>query len=347
MNLRYSTFCILLLLSIQFSLIAQIPEGYYKTAIGKKEAELKTTIFNIISKHSILEYYSSSTSFLSTDWNPNGYFWDMYSNNKKTYWSGLNREHNLPKSWWSTSPETTIAYSDLHNLYPSDATANTAKSNYPLGIVSGIPTFSNGVVKVGSNSYPGYSGTVFEPANEYKGDFARDYMYMVTCYEDYSGNWRSLGTSSMLNGNTYPVFKTYAINLLMEWHRNDPVSEKEINRNNAVYNLQKNRNPFIDFPVLAEYLWGKYIGEFWSGTSDNPVDENFYLQFLPSEKALFVSLTKPETANYILYSSAGIVIQKGIVGVDTKIELTSLQKGLYVIVVYSEYQRLTSKFIIW
>ncbi len=111
------------------------------------------------------------------------------------------------------------------------------------------PSFTNGVVKVGKSAYPGYSGTVFEPANEYKGDFARCYMYMVTCYEDYATRWTSTGTSSMLGNNTYPTFKPYAINLLMEWHRNDPVSSKEINRNNAVDNIQRNRNPFIDFPV--------------------------------------------------------------------------------------------------
>jgi len=252
-------------------LFAQAPAGYYNTAVGKKDAELKTALHTIIKDHTMLEYYSSSTSFQKTDWHPDGYFWDMYSNNKRTRWSGMNREHNLPKSWWSTNPETTIAYTDLHNLYPSDATANTAKSNYPLGVVGGTPTFSNGVVKVGSNSYPGYSGTVFEPANEYKGDFARDYMYVVTCYEDYANNWRSLGTASMLyNGVTYPVFRPYAVNLLLEWSRNDPVSDKEINRNNAVYELQGNRNPFIDFPSLTEYIWGKYKGESWPGDDSQP-----------------------------------------------------------------------------
>ena len=279
----YLTICLFLAAFLQ----AQIPAGYYKDAAGKKTAELKTELHNIIRKHIVLEYYASSSYFRTTDWHSDGYYWDMYSNYKRTVWSGMNREHSLPKSWWSTAPETTEAYSDLHNLYPSDATANSAKSNYSIGEVAGTPEYSNGVVKVGANGFPGYSGTVFEPADEYKGDFARDYMYVVTCYQDYANNWRSTGTQSMLlGGSTYPVFKPWAINLLLKWIRQDPVSSKEINRNNAVYSLQNNRNPFIDHPELAEYIWGKYSGEMW-------LDDGT----LPEEEVAFVLATEPGKLN--------------------------------------------------
>jgi len=226
-NLFKYRFLLFLLLSIAVFAHATIPSDYYKNAEGKKDAELKTALFMIIRPHTQLEYYASSTYFKTTDWNPAGYFWDMYSSFQRGSWTGMNREHNLPKSWWSDAPETTVAYSDLHNLYPSDATANSAKSNYPPGEV-GTTTFDNGVFKVGTNTFSGYIGTVFEPDDQYKGDFARDYMYVVTCYEDYSANWRSLGTSSMLQRNIYPVFNTYAVNLLLKWHRNDPVSGKFI-----------------------------------------------------------------------------------------------------------------------
>ncbi|MDD3078841.1 MAG: endonuclease [Paludibacter sp.] len=223
---KYISVVLLVISSVSY---AEIPEDYYNTAVGKSGAELKTALFNIIHPHTMLEYYSSSTSFRTTDWHPatsempNGYFWDMYSNFKRTSWSDMNREHCLPKSWFGISSDEVNSApiaTDLHNLYPSDATANSRKNNYPLGIVLDDPE-SNGVIKVGSNTYPGYTGTVFEPADEYKGDFARDYMYMVTCYEDYANTWQSLGTSSMLiKGSTYPVFKQYSINLLMEWSRN-------------------------------------------------------------------------------------------------------------------------------
>lgn len=338
----------LLLLSICV-LHAQIPAGYYNNATGKKGAALKTALYQIIRPHTVLEYYSSSTSFLKTDWNPEGYIWDMYSNYKRTYWTGMNREHSLPKSWWSSSPETTVAYSDLHNLYPSDATANMAKSNFPLGVVTGTPSFTNGVVKVGTNSYPGYTGEVFEPANEYKGDFARDYMYIVTCYEEYANNWRSTGTTSMLlNGSTYPVFRPYAINLLLEWCRNDPVSEKEIVRNNEVYKLQGNRNPYIDFPALSEYVWGKYVNEKWEGDESVPdIENNFYLNYNRENNTLFVKVSKPQSAAYYIYSVTGVLmLHSDTIAGDQMIDVSALGKGIYIIKLYTGTKRISAKFVI-
>lgn len=348
--LKYKLSAILLLLSYSI-LLAQIPAGYYDSAVGKKGAELKTAFHLAIKDHIVLEYYGSSTSFLTTDWHPGGYFWDMYSNNKRTSWSGsyLNREHNMPKSWWSTAPENTVAYTDLHNLYPSDATANTEKSNYPLGVVDGSPTFSNGVVKVGKNSFPGYTGVVFEPANEYKGDFARDYMYMVTSYEDYANNWRSLGTSSMLYaGAKYPVFKPYAVSLLLEWCKNDPVSEKEINRNNAVYKLQGNRNPFVDFPALSEYIWGKYIDEIWDGVGLMPdIDKTLIISYLLNDKKIFVKVNISDSSFYQIFSIEGkILITGNDIDAESKIDVSSLENGLYILKIYNANTRATAKFVV-
>jgi len=343
-KLLFSFLLLIFLIKIQ----AQIPSGYYNNAVGKKDADLKTSLSNIINVHTQLEYYASSTYFKTTDWNPEGYFWDMYSNYKRASWSGMNREHSLPKSWWSSSPETTVAYSDLHNLYPSDADANMAKSNYPLGEVTGTPDFTNNVVKVGTNRVTGYNGIVFEPADEYKGDFARDYMYIVTCYQSYSNDWRSLGTSSMLLKNTYPVFNQYAISLLMKWHRNDPVSDKEINRNNAVYSFQNNRNPFIDFPVLAEYIWGEYAGKDWDGLGIDPEkDGPFYINYNPDTKALFVNATPEKAISYSVYTIGGILQLSGKINEDKIIDVSSVQKGMYLIVVYTNTTRKVGKFLVW
>lgn len=337
-----------------YAITAQVPANYYEKAIGKQGAELKTALHDIIRPHTILEYYTSSTYFRTTDWHPDGYFWDMYSSYKRPYWSGMNREHNLPKSWWSANPESTDAYSDLHNLYPSDADANSAKLNYPLGVVNSSPTYSNGVVKVGTNTYSGYAGTVFEPANEYKGDFARDYMYVVTCYEDYASYWRSTGLSSMLQRNTYPVLSPYAIKLLLEWHRADPVSQKEINRNNAVYNLQNNRNPFIDHPLLAEYIWGKFTAEIWDGTNDEPeTNTPLIYSYSPTKHTVFVKLKKPSKASYAIYSLSGTLKQSG--NMDTSSEITlkdqntnnEYEKGVYILSVYAGARRKTVKLIIY
>ena len=173
----------------------------------------------------------------------------------------MNIEHSVPKSWWgdaydeTATPLTRFKYDgsyDLHHLTPSDTAANTAKSNYPLGEVDS-PLFDNGVTKVGTGQANGRATNLFEPADEYKGDFARMYLYFVTCYQDYS--WKS-SALSMFAQNSYPTLNAYGQSLLLKWHRQDPVSQKEIDRNNAVYSFQGNRNPFIDYPNMVEYIWG-------------------------------------------------------------------------------------------
>jgi endonuclease I len=226
------------------------PNGYYNTINGKKAQALKTALSTLLLNHTVQEYSSLWTFFKSTDVRPDGTIWDMYSSTiRKDTW-GMNREHSFPKSWWGG--DVNMAYTDINHLYPADGDANMAKSNYPLGVV-GTPSFNNGVTKVGNNTFPGYSNDafVFEPGDEYKGDFARTYFYIVTCYQDY--NWKY---TYMVDQNVYPTLKTWARNLLLQWHRQDPVSEKELNRNEAVFKIQNNRNPFIDYPQLVEYIWG-------------------------------------------------------------------------------------------
>ncbi|MBP7151139.1 MAG: endonuclease [Paludibacteraceae bacterium] len=339
-----------------FSLSAEIPEGYYQSAEGKTGAELKTALHNIIRQHIILNYDTSTyvwwyTYFKATDWHPDGYFWDMYSNNKRSTYNGnlMNREHCMPRSWWGTSSNysTFDANGDLVNLSPSDAEANTAKSNYPLGVVGSSVIYTNGVVKVGNNTYTGYNGVVFEPADQYKGDFARTYMYMVTCYEDYQSYWRGTGTSSMLDRNTYPVFKQWAIKMLLEWSRNDPVSDKETNRNDGINIIQENRNPFIDHPELAEYIWGLHKGEVWNGTAgDNDLNVIFSVHPNPASTVVSVDLNKPESSYYCIYDLSGISLKSGSFPSDGKLDVTELQNGLYLLVVYYENQRKTIKLMI-
>ncbi len=261
--MRNQSFLFVVFFCFSFSLLAQAPSGYYDAADGKSGAQLKTCMSQIIHNYVSADYdgftavYWGNVYYKNTDWNSGGYFWDMYSNEQRTTYNSslMSREHCLPRSWWEVGGDYGTANSDLHNLYPSDYTANSKKSNYPLGQVGTI-SWTNNVVKLGDNTYSGYSGTVFEPADEYKGDFARTYFYMVTCHEDYANRWTSEATSTMLDNNSYPVFKTWALNMLLEWARQDPVSQKEIDRNNAVYAIQQNRNPFIDFPDLFEYIWG-------------------------------------------------------------------------------------------
>ena len=354
-NVRF-TFSLFVFSLCVFGVLAQEPTGYYSAAEGKNKAELKTALHNIIKSHKALEYYSSSTSFRSTDWHPatstypSGYFWDMYSNYKRTSWTGMNREHSMPKSWFGISSgeeNSEPIGTDLHNLYPSDANANSAKSNFALGEATSSSVLPNTIIKVGPNTFPGYNGTVFEPANEYKGDFARTYMYMVTCYENYATVWQSTGTSSMLYNNTYPTLKPYAVSLLLKWNANDPVSEKEIVRNNAVYALQQNRNPFIDHPELAEFIWGSRKSEVWTLDVGLPENETFFVVTYDKQTdEISVKINKPQLATYFIQTINGVILQSDKFTSSGTASVAGLQSGMYLLTVYTGTKRKIGKFLV-
>ncbi len=261
------------LLFAAFIANADIPNGYYNSAYNLSKADLKTALHKIINPHQQVSSYSALPDyFKKTDVRPNtSYWWDMYCNLDVDisirFGTYMNREHSLPKSWWG-GDENIPAYVDLNHLYPGEAKANQAKSNYPLGVVTGTPSFDNGVSTIGTGVNSGGAAKVFEPANEYKGDFARTYFYMVTCYQNM--NWKT--TWQVANG-TYPSLQQWAIELLLKWHREDPVSQKEQLRNEAVYKIQNNRNPFIDYPDLAEHIWGNKMNIAWNPSSSTTPTE--------------------------------------------------------------------------
>ncbi len=246
---------------------AQVPDGYYDNALNKSGYELKRALWQCIFRHEQLSYAELWTAFGETDVDGDGYIIDMYndcqfefqedqcgsgsSGNEQDQCVCYNREHSMPKSWFDDGYPM---YTDLFHLYPVSGYVNSRRSNYPFGEVKeGRATFtSTAGSQLGTCGYPGYGKTVFEPVDEYKGDFARTYFYMATCYQEKVANWKS----DMLAGNNQQTFTDWAKNMLLEWHEQDPVSEKEIARNNAVYEIQGNRNPFIDYPELAEKIWG-------------------------------------------------------------------------------------------
>lgn len=261
---RYISLWTLLCALIQ--LWAQAPAGYYNAADGKQGRQLKTALFQIITAHTERSYADLWTDMQQTDAREDGKVWDMYSattnytfvNDQCGNYSGegscYNREHSFPKSWFN---DASPMYTDLFHLYPTDGKVNGMRGNHPFGETA-RPTYTsnNGFSKLGPSSVSGYSGTVFEPADEYKGDFARSYFYMATCYEDRIAGWNS----DMLAGNSYPAYKQWAVDMLLRWAAEDPVSEKEIRRNNTVYGIQHNRNPYIDFPGIEQYVWGDKTG---------------------------------------------------------------------------------------
>lgn len=254
---------LLTLQSVLFQLFAQIPSGYYSAADGYCGASLKTALYKVINAHTALSYDALWNAFKTTDKRADGKVWDMYSSSTNFVFGAdqagqyskegdvYNREHSFPKSWFN---DARPMYTDLFHLYPTDGYVNGRRSNYPFGETDS-PTYTSngGFSKLGPSSTPGYNGIVFEPADEYKGDFARTYFYMATCYENQIAKW----SSPMLAGNAYPAYTDWAVTMLLRWAEEDPVSQKEIDRNNEVYKLQKNRNPFIDYPGLEEYIWGE------------------------------------------------------------------------------------------
>ena len=257
--------------------------AYYKNADGKKGEALKTALCGIIYNREEQSYNSLLEAFKTTDLRSDGTLWDMYSNitnydpdsngGNNSEGAGFNREHSFPSSWFN---DKAPMYTDLHHIYPADAYVNNRRSNYPFGETTGNTYKSaNDFSKVGTCTYSGYSGTVFEPNDEYKGDFARTYFYMVTCYEEKLPDWytNNSASRSTLDGTTYPGLAAWQLAMLLKWAKDDPVSEKETARNNAIYSIQKNRNPFIDYPGLEQYIWGTMTEDAFS--YDNYVGPTF------------------------------------------------------------------------
>lgn len=273
-----------MLLSVVFTLSATIPTGYYNSVEGSTSAALKTQLASIISAGAVDKGYDGLYTIYQTSDNlPNGKVWDMYSvkadgtanyyfthnSDKCGSYSGegdcYNREHTFCDSWLGkASPQR----SDAHHLIPTDGYVNNQRSSFPHGKVGSASWTSSNGSKLGSSAAStGYSGTVFEPIDEFKGDFARMYFYVATRYESKIAGWVGNGSAGeILAGNAYPAYKTWFYTLMLQWNAQDPVSAKEIARNEAIYTVQKNRNPYIDHPELADYIWGAKKGQSWSST---------------------------------------------------------------------------------
>ncbi len=259
------------LLLFAFLLAAQPPAGYYSSATGTGET-LKTQLHNIINNHTVVSYNSIWTHFQSTDAKSNGKVWDVYSATDYTFGSNecgtinnegdcYNREHSFPASWFGG--EQSPMYTDVFAVFPSDGYVNNIRSNYPFAAVGTATYTSTNGSRRGNSVTTGYAGTVFEPADEFKGDFARMLFYMATRYEDVVSGWQANDAQAavIMNNNSFPVYKQWYLDMLGEWHVNDPVSQKEIDRNNAVYGIQGNRNPFIDHPEYVFRVWGVGLAE--------------------------------------------------------------------------------------
>ena len=294
---------------------AQIPSGYYNTATGTGY-NLKTQLYNIIKDHTNNGYAGLYTTYLTSDvdnfYENDGTILDMYSENPSgtdpyTYTTGTtqrcgtysvegdcyNREHIIPQSVFN---EQSPMVADAHFITPTDGKVNGIRSNYPHGTVSSVTYTSQNGSKLGSSSVSGYSGTVFEPVNAFKGDIARMYFYFATRYE----NTVSSYSYPMFDGSGNKVFTTAFLNVLLAWHAQDPVSAREIARNNAIYARQNNRNPYIDHP--------EYVNQIWGGT---PHSVDTQAPYTPSSLA-----STSKTANSITVAWKASTDNVGVTGYD-------------------------------
>lgn len=248
--------------------VAQIPADYYASATGKKGDALLLELHSIISRnYNSIDYGSLEPYYAKTDLDSTGHIWDMYSLcgfstddancSQKKVCDCWNKEHSIPQSWFN---EARPMKSDLFHVVPTDARVNNFRGNMPYGETSTtakVDGAAKALGHIGTSNFSGYSGKVYEPDDEYKGDFARIYFYMATRYSDKNFTQSGDAGKVFTYSGGRAGLTSYAINLFLKWHRQDPVSKKEINRNNAVYGIQKNRNPFVDYPYMVEYIWGK------------------------------------------------------------------------------------------
>lgn len=264
--------------------------AYYKDVDGKAGKTLFDQVHTIAKVgYQSLGYDGLWSAYSETDLRADGTIWDMYSDCEFTLKGGkcgsyknecdcYNREHSIPKSWFGGAKSGPGC--DIFHLVPTDGKVNGMRSNYPFGEVSTASYTSRNGSKLGTArsititgqtvvSNSGFtatcSGKVFEPVDEYKGDFARAYFAtMIKWAGDYqaftSGNGSVTFSGNYTASGNFGLSK-YGVALLLKWHRQDPVSQKEIDRNNGIQKTQGNRNPFIDYPYLVEYIWGKHAGE--------------------------------------------------------------------------------------
>ncbi len=350
----YSVTLVLIINFYSFVSFAQIPPGYYDNAEGLTGYTLKTALFNIIKNHqdqgysALWDFYKDADIMppeLTNSGTSTNRIWDIYSfnpngNNPYEFVAGsdqcgsysgegdcYNREHTFPKSWFNNAAPMK---NDAVHILPTDGYVNGRRSNWPYSEVNNTTWVSENGSKLGHSKVPGYSGTAFEPIDEFKGDLARIYFYMATRYQNKIANWESNSSNAdaVLDGTSDHVFEDWYLNLMVKWSNEDPVSAKEINRNNEIYQFQHNRNPFVDHP--------EYIISIWVDPTSvkNPLALNLSVFPNPVSENLHVNYSGNDKLHFYVYNITGQKVMDGdLTGKENTLSFTSLNKGLFILMI--------------
>lgn len=339
------------------TLVAAPPAAYYTSAEGETGSDLRAALHTIIKNPSVLSYAGLWDFYKTADVKSNGKIWDMYStctftpgNNQCGNYSKVcdcyNREHSIPKSWFG---DRTPMYSDAFHLYPTDGYVNGHRSNWPFGeCANGVTKGPEQLGKLGASTFSGYAsiGTVFEPVDEYKGDFARTYFYMSTCYAGTNFNYTNEGITTFTSTTDLTA---YAIALYLKWHREDPVSEKELNRVEAVANAQNNRNPFIDYPELAEYIWGTHKGDLWYTNStavEHVTFANLQVYPNPAKDVMTISADGLGDFTYQIFDISGQLLGDGVAKSGSLVPINQLSGGVYLLKIDADGKKQMVKLVV-
>ena len=323
------------------------PSGYYDSLNGLSDGDLEQALQDIVANPALVrgQTYRDVIDILEeADQNPenSNQVWLVYTEVGKPKLDfqttsdntgKWNREHTFPRSlagynsidlddigdgkdiWWTTTADSLRhGNSDAHALRAADGPENSNRSNQHYG------------------QYNGPSGT----AGSFKGDVARSVLYMQIRYNGLS----------VENGYPTTTGQMGDLETLLDWHRNDPPDDFEMNRNNVIYEWQINRNPFIDQPDLVEYIWGNQVGNPWSEALSVAgfTTETIKVYPNPASDKLYVSGNKP-SYEVTVFSAEGRAVLTQTIGNNSYLDL-QLASGLYMVTVKSEGESITKKIII-
>ena len=314
-----------------------IPQDYYQEANGKSSEQLKEALYQIISNHTVFPYTSSSTDTWDilqlSDQDPQnhdnmilvytgrsqdkGYRdgsgnYSQYENGNGTQNNSWNREHVWPKSH-GFPDEDDNAYTDVHNLKPSDRSVNSSR---------GTKDYDYGGSQHSEATDCLTDSDSWEPSDSVKGDIARILFYMVVRYDpgyDHNNNSFDLELVDYTTpGNNDPILGK--LSSLIQWHFDDPVDDFEINRNEVIFGFQQNRNPFIDHPNLVNFLWGENIGQSWNenlSVNNFNLDEDLIIFPNPSNGVLNFTNTIQNGKIEIISLTGQKILEKNVAKINS------------------------------